>query len=744
MSTYEKNKWESYNPDIADEKQPDAFITKEKLDHIEDGISEAYKYGASIEIGEVTDGSAASAEIVDGKLNLVLPTGKDGKQGEVGRSMYVATVSPADSKIALTDIRSPQDIKVEDLVVDQDGKVYAVALVDETDVTVSSELFCIKGETGVAGAKGETGLQGPKGEKGDKGDQGEQGIQGITGPAGEQGIQGPKGEKGDQGEQGIQGPAGAQGEVGPKGDTGEQGPKGDTGAQGPQGPVGPKGDQGEQGPKGEKGDKGEDGRSVVIKGSLESEDDLPTESEDKDSYIINGDLYVSDGTKFSNVGHIQGPKGDKGDQGEAGPQGATGEQGPKGDTGAQGPQGPVGPKGDTGETGPAGKDGAEGAQGPKGDKGEQGIQGEIGKSAYDIWVAKDGNAGKTEDDFLEYIKGAKGDKGDQGPQGIAGKDGSTPVKGEDYYTEEEQAELMQAILNFAPVEPYVNGKNVFACGVPIIVTQSADNEDKLDIAYYTHPSRLKHITAPSGSSIYGGGYAGTDDPVLNYPSSSITVNSGTINDVNGGGLGACHVGFASVVVNGGKIKFISGGGDTDQKRDNHVGFAHVVVNNTDEKVTVIYGGGASGYTTTAESLIEVNGGTAQYLTVGGSNGFTGHGKAIIKGGTIDVVQGCNRGSMGEIEYVVDGGNITTMYVGGEGGNDASVGGNADYHDGKIQILSGTIGTLKPGYNVDSTDGSAITGEYVTGVIGNESEAIAAMSLKKIYSQEQIIEMISTK
>ena len=69
-----------------------------------------------------------------------------------------------------------------------------------------------------------------------------------------------------------------------------------------------------------------------------------------------------------------------------------------GDTGPQGPQGIQGPKGEQGPTGPQGE------QGPPGEKGD------------------------------------KGDTGPQGPQGIqgpAGIDGKTPVKGIDYFTEED-------------------------------------------------------------------------------------------------------------------------------------------------------------------------------------------------------------------------------------------------------------------------------------------------------------------
>ena len=94
------------------------------------------------------------------------------------------------------------------------------------------------------------------------------------------------------------------------------------------------GPQGERGPQGE---KGADGTSVTIKGSKESEEELPKENNlSGDGYIINGRLFVWDGSSWNNVGEIKGP------QGEVGPQGAQGAQGEVGPQGAQGAQGEKG------------------------------------------------------------------------------------------------------------------------------------------------------------------------------------------------------------------------------------------------------------------------------------------------------------------------------------------------------------------------------------------------------------------
>lgn len=293
------------------------------------------------------------------------------------------------------------------------------------------------------------------------------------------GPQGPKGEKGDKGEKGAEGPAGPQGPRGEKGDKGDPGEKGadgtvafesltpeqkeslrgisitavsiDTdgnltitfsdgdsenvgniiGPQGPQGPQGEKGDvgpQGPQGPQGEKGEQGNDGTSLNILGTKESEADLPLSAEKNDAYLINGEMWVFDGTNWNNAGKIQGPQG---------PQGPIGPQGPKGDPGPQGVKGDPGKKGEQGAQGLKGDTGPQGEQGPVGPKGEQGDTGARGITFTPVVDSK-GNISWSNDGGLENpqtvnITGPQGDmgaKGDTGPQGEKGEVGDVGPKGD--------------------------------------------------------------------------------------------------------------------------------------------------------------------------------------------------------------------------------------------------------------------------------------------------------------------------
>lgn len=58
----------------------------------------------------------------------------------------------------------------------------------------------------------------------------------------------------------------------------------------------------------------------------------------------------------------------------------------------------------------------------------------VGLSAYEVWLEQ-GNTG-TEQDYLNSLKGETGENG---------KDGKTPVKGEDYFTEEDKQEIIDEL-----------------------------------------------------------------------------------------------------------------------------------------------------------------------------------------------------------------------------------------------------------------------------------------------------------
>lgn len=112
-----------------------------------------------------------------------------------------------------------------------------------------------------------------------------------------------------------------------------------------------------------------------------------------------GDPFTYADFTAEQLAALKGEKGDTGPQGLKGDTGQKGEKGEKGDTGPQGPQGETGPQG---EAGP---------QGPKGDTGPQ---------------------------------------GEQGAQGEKGADGYTPMRGTDYWTADDQKQIVSDVLSALP------------------------------------------------------------------------------------------------------------------------------------------------------------------------------------------------------------------------------------------------------------------------------------------------------
>ena len=127
--------------------------------------------------------------------------------------------------------------------------------------------------------------------------------------------------------------------------------------------------------------------------------------------------------KAKESGDFKGDKGDKGEKGEKGEQGERGLQGIQGERGADGAKGDKGEKGDRGEQG---IQGVQGIKGGKGDKGEKGDKGDTGANGKD---------------------GVNGKDGANGRDGKDGADGYSPVRGKDYWTDYDIAEIKSYVDN---------------------------------------------------------------------------------------------------------------------------------------------------------------------------------------------------------------------------------------------------------------------------------------------------------
>ena len=368
---------------------------------------------------------------------------------------------------------------------------------------------------------------------------------------------------------------------------------------------------------------------------------------------------------------------------------------------------------------------------PKGEAGIDGKDGEPGADGIDGKDGKDGEPG---------VDGIDGKDGKDGEPGVDGKDGYTPIKGTDYFTDEDKNEMVEAVLNTIKTVPYFDeeANSVAACGMHIYV-EKAEEEGKLKIRWNASDNyEGDSIIVPEGIKIFGGGIS-SGRPVY-YPAASVTVNSGYIDIVSGGCFGNGIVGHATVIINGGTFKqAITGGGmhwGVKNAHDNKVGHAEVIINNTENEVVTVYGGNSSGVCSTGTAKVTINGGSIQYLTLGGSNGYTGYGEGIINGGTIKVAQGCNRGEMGNIKFTVNGGTIDKLYAGGE--IDPTV--TAKYIKSELAINGGTINTLSAGTNGAVETADTVSGTYIDGVV--EDSVAEAINLVKTYSIEQLMSKIA--
>lgn len=290
------------------------------------------------------------------------------------------------------------------------------------------------------------------------------------------------------------------------------------------------------------------------------------------------------------------------------------------------------------------------------------------------------------------------------------------------FVSDEQIAKWDAKANEIHREPYYDASvnAVFACGVGVRV-EASDTANKTKITWQD-VTGTRGIEVPVTADVFGGGYG--KDKVIYYAGSSVTMNSGKVNRVCGGCLSNGTVGDATVVINGGTItNGVNGGGcayndATKKSSTNTVGHAEVVINNTDAEILIVYGGG-QGYSTVGSAKVTVNGGAINYLTAGGSNGHTSVGEVTVNGGTIKVLQGCNRGSMANIKLNINGGTVNKVYAGGET-EDKSV--TATYVKSEVYISGGTITHIYDGTNNGVEDASKVSGTYADGVVSDDEAA----------------------
>lgn len=306
--------------------------------------------------------------------------------------------------------------------------------------------------------------------------------------------------------------------------------------------------------------------------------------------------------------------------------------------------------------------------------------------------------------------------------------------------EDNKKEMVEEVLNTFKTVPYFNEEAnvVAACGLHVFI--EAAEEGKIKIAWNRDDKgNEEYIIVPEGVKVFGGGVSA--DRKEYYPATCITLNSGYVDLIGGGCYGNGCVGYATVIVNGGSFKQgVCGGGmhwGSKNAHDNNVGHAEVIINGFDGKATLLYGGNSSGVCTVGTTKLIFNDGDVDFLTAGGSNGYTGKAEVIVNGGNIKVLQGCNRGAVDNIKITVNGGTVERLYAGGET-EDKSV--TATYTKSEVILNGGDIKSATVGTNGGVVDATNVFGKYAENVI---TEDVAnAMNLVKTYTIESLMEKIS--
>ena len=344
------------------------------------------------------------------------PAGHDGKNGSDGTTPHVDT---ATGDWFLGDKDTGVHAQGEQGKTGQTGKDGITPHIDKT----TGNWFIGDNDTGVhaQGATGDTGQNGKNGVTPHIGDNGDWfiGDQDTNLPS--RGVQGPQGEPGKDGDRG------------------------------------PKGDPGTPGPQGADGKDGKDGKAFAIAKTFTSKANMSSDGLTDGDFVMiasevsdpdNASMYLWNGTEFKFIADFSGA------QGVQGPKGEDGKQGPQGDPGQPGQQGAPGAPGKDGITPHIGSNGnwylgdqdtgkpSQGKQGPQGEPGkdgQQGVPGVPGKDGDTPYIGSNGN----------WYLGSR-DTG-KPSQGRAGADGKTPIRGTDYWTDADKADIKKwvddAILN---------------------------------------------------------------------------------------------------------------------------------------------------------------------------------------------------------------------------------------------------------------------------------------------------------
>lgn len=157
MAGYKKQEWTVYDESIPDIQQPNSFITKAKLNHIELGLEAAI---TDLQIGDINEGLEPKVEIItskeDSTVKLLTFTFRHNANWLFSEKELLNTST------------APVGSVPGDIFLDAKGNVFKVVLIDTGEYRLNY-MMNITGKTGMSGPAGPEGLPGKDGKDGEPG-----------------------------------------------------------------------------------------------------------------------------------------------------------------------------------------------------------------------------------------------------------------------------------------------------------------------------------------------------------------------------------------------------------------------------------------------------------------------------------------------------------------------------------------------------------------------------------------------
>lgn len=217
--------------------------------------------------------------------------------------------------------------------------------------------------------------------------------------------------------------------------------------------------------------------------------------------------------------------------------------------------------------------------------------------------------------------------------------------------------------------PYLSEdkREFFACGNPIVIS-----EDPKGLLVKWADGEM---VVPAEIDFFGGTDTYSEGKeVVDFKSTSIVMNSGVVDTIWGSNKGPGTIDKVTIIMNDGTVSNLSAGcgyganvvpnWKNADKGTTYIKETNVTINGG--TATLVYGGTGSGITKVDKANFTMTGGTSEYVTGGNSNGAIKAVNMKVTGGkTTGQLSPCMRGTCGDIEMKVTGGEHAYVSVLGD-------------------------------------------------------------------------------